>query len=134
MPFNGLNTPCSHCGRDAFDGAGAGCLAVFCQQCADSSGKSYEFIRDHVTWTRDLSLSTAPDGFPVLGSLGGIHFWEERGPGLGFQKGGPGIQVILDGCALDDDTYESGDLEAPMLSTLSFAAEGGGADTTGMGR
>lgn len=61
------------------------------------------------TWARDLSLRVAPDGFPVLGSSGGTHFWE-HGPGLGFQQGGPGIQVILDGCALDEDTYESGEL------------------------
>lgn len=65
---------------------------------------------DRATWARDLSLQTAPDGFPVLRRFGSVHFSEERGPGLGFQKGGPGIQVILDGCARDDEAYESGEL------------------------
>jgi hypothetical protein len=61
------------------------------------------------TWARDLTLRVAPDGFPVLESSGGVRFW--RGPSLGFAKGGAGIDLRLDACALDDDFFESGELE-----------------------
>lgn len=63
-------------------------------------------------WIDGLELRTTPDGFPVVEGIGTIELAAQQlaGPELEFQKGGPGIEIGLNKCALDDNTFESGEL------------------------
>jgi hypothetical protein len=63
------------------------------------------------SWASDLTLDLADDGFPVLGNRGRVLFGVPGGPALMYQKGGPGIIVVLDECASDDSSVVSGELD-----------------------